>query len=339
MNENTALDLAIVRSERRGRFVLYDEISTDCHKEWLVDRLIGHAEFTVIFGHPSSGKSAFVEDVGLRIAAGLEVHGRPVRRGAVLYVALERRSLVERRVVAFRNRHKLQGLPFGICGGVLDLRQVDTANEILAISKELEAETGEPVVLVVVDTLNRALAGGDENSSVDMGKLVACLEYLRKQTGAGVLCIHHMPKQAETMRGHGSLLGAADTTILVNKSAGSHSATVIKANDAQEGQQIAFAIEAETVGSDGTEAAVVVPVETWAVPPAEPEERLTKNQRTVFGILHDAGASGLTTEEWNDRAREAGIGVKRRADLVDIRSRLKSLGMVSNYGDRWTVRH
>ena len=39
----------------------------------------------------------------------------------------------------------------------------------------------------------------------------------------------------------------------------------------------------------------------------------------MFAMLLDAGSAGLTSEEWNDKAREAGIGAGRRADLYDNR--------------------
>ena len=64
---------------------------------------------------------------------------------------------------------------------------------------------------------------------------------------------------------------------------------------------------------------------------------LSRNQQTMFSILHDAGEHGLSTVEWNNRAREAGIGSKRKADLYDIRAALKSKGIVRQYGDRWNV--
>jgi len=49
---------------------------------------------------------------------------------------------------------------------------------------------------------------------------------------------------------------------------------------------------------------------------------LSRNQQTMFTILYDAGERGLSTEAWNERAREAGIGTKRKADLYDIRAAL-----------------
>ena len=37
---------------------------------------------------------------------------------------------------------------------------------------------------IVVDTLNRVLAGGDENSSIDMGKFIRVVSSLQELTGA-----------------------------------------------------------------------------------------------------------------------------------------------------------
>src|SRR3974390_1536566 len=101
MNENLRADLRIIQNERKGKFILYGELSPeDANKEWLIDKLLGHAELSVVYGHPGSGKSVLVEDFALRIAAGEPIFGKPVRRGAVLYVALERRKLIERRAIA-----------------------------------------------------------------------------------------------------------------------------------------------------------------------------------------------------------------------------------------------
>jgi hypothetical protein len=57
----------------------------------------------------------------------------------------------------------------------------------------------------------------------------------------------------------------------------------------------------------------------------------------MFSILRGAGASGLTTEQWNERARNEGVGLTRKADLYDIREALKSKGLVRHYADRWNA--
>jgi hypothetical protein len=57
----------------------------------------------------------------------------------------------------------------------------------------------------------------------------------------------------------------------------------------------------------------------------------------MFSLLHAVDQTGLTTEEWNERARAEGVGVKRKADLYDIREALKAKQLVRLYADRWNV--
>ena len=66
------------------------------------------------------------------------------------------------------------------------------------------------------------------------------------------------------MRGHGALLGAMDTTLHVVKSASVRTATVVKANDSEEGEMVAFDLESVKIGEDGTTAPVVIPTEASA---------------------------------------------------------------------------
>jgi hypothetical protein len=222
-------------------------------------------------------------------------------------------------------------------GGVLDFRIAQTATTIAGIVEQVEKATDRKVVWVIIDTISRALAGGDENSSKDMGAIVTTTARLQEATGAHVQWVHHVPIDGgERLRGHGALLGALDTTINVEKLAsGIRAATVIKANDSEEGERIAFTLESVEIGPETT-APVVVPAEDQPrVTTSEP--RLTKNLQTMFSLLHAAGQTGLTTDEWNEQARAQGIGVKRRADLYDFRESLKAKGLVRPYADRWNV--
>jgi hypothetical protein len=111
---------------------------------------------------------------------------------------------------------------------------------------------------------------------------------------------------------------------------------VVKANDSEEGESIAFTIESVEIGADGTTAPVAVPADrSQSATPTLPESKLSANQKTLLAMLWDAPPSGLTVEEWNAQAREAGIGVKRKADLNDIRNVLKMRNLVRQYSDRW----
>lgn len=323
------------------KFLLYRELEAVSRKQWLVQNLLGSGDASAFYGIPGCGKSVLVEDMALHVAAGREWHGRAVLQGAVLFVALERKKLVERRAIAFRERHGIADIPFAVVGGVYDLRALDNITAIIQVTREVEAITGESIVLIVIDTISRALCGGDENSPKDMGAIVAATSRLQHETNAHVLWVHHMPQDgAERLRGHGALLGAMDTTVHVAKTGSLRTATVVKANDSEEGAQIAFTLESVTVGADAdgnqTTAPIVCPADTSPV--ASPVgAKLTKNQQTMFSILHGAGPGGLTTERWYDMARNAGLGVNRKADLYDLREALKSKQIVRQYGERWNI--
>jgi RecA-family ATPase len=63
--------------------------------------------------------------------------------------------------------------------------------------------------LIVLDTLSRLMAGGDENSPGDMGAFIVNVTRLRHETKAHVAIVHHGTKASNgtTPRGHSSLTG------------------------------------------------------------------------------------------------------------------------------------
>jgi hypothetical protein len=123
---NNALDAKAVLADRKRRFTLFRDLQLGDTKEWLVKGLLGHGEASAFYGKPGDRKSVLVQDLCMHVAAGWPWHDRPVRRGAVVYIALERRKLVERRALAFRQRHDISDLPLAIVGGVYDFRDPRT---------------------------------------------------------------------------------------------------------------------------------------------------------------------------------------------------------------------
>ena len=112
---------------------------------------------------------------------------------------------MERRAIAFRERHGIADIPFAVVGGVYDLRALDNITAIIQVTREVEAITGESIVLIVIDTISRALCGGDENSPKDMGAIVAATSRLRHETNAHVLWVHHMPQYGAKTKGPRSI--------------------------------------------------------------------------------------------------------------------------------------
>jgi hypothetical protein len=136
--------------------------------------------------------------------------------------------------------------------------------------------------------------------------------------------IHHIPIDgSERMRGHGALLGAMDTTISVVKADAGRTATVIKANDSEEGERVAFTLESVPISQEGeTTAPVVVPIENLP-PRAASASRLTKAAQTALRALTEAlheqgepapasnhipaGVRVVSVEQWRQYAYRRGI--------------------------------
>jgi len=199
---------------------------------------------------------------------------------------------------------------------------------------------------VIIDTFAKliATAGGDENSAKDQGLVFANVQRVKNATDTHVALIGHTGKdESRGARGSNAILGDVDVMVSVSGD-DIRTATVTKANDAPEGTLFSFKSEVHEFGHDEDGDPITVNVVSDEVvsgqsAPKAGEPKLTANQKTMFGILHDAGSAGLTTEYWNGKAKEIGIGIRRRADLTDIRSALKAKGLVRDFGDRWTVHH
>lgn len=326
---NSELDALAERNDRKRLFTLYADLEATSSKAWLVQHMLGAGDLSAFYGPPGCGKGVIIEDLCLHVAAGREWHGRAVTRGAVLYVALERKKVVDRRAIAFRTKTGLQDLPFAVMGGVYDFRHPATADQIASAGRQLEEATSERLGLIVVDTVSRALAGGDENSPKDMGALITTTALIQERTGAHVLLVHHIPHDSDRLRGHGALLGAVDTSVSVANHGTIRSAKVVKANDSEEGEGVSFTIESVEVADDGTTAPVAVPVEASGVAAHARSGKWAKGLR----LVHEAILAAL--EQGKDH-RVAGDGPTVKVVPVQAARAIHNQRYVSNgEGDRY----
>jgi hypothetical protein len=218
---------------------------------------------------------------------------REIDPGGVIYCALEGAHGISNRVAAFRKRHGLEGVevPFAIIPVTLDLLDpaADTQRLIDAI-QAARMEMGCAVKLVVLDTLSRAMAGGNENSPEDMGSLVTNGDRIRQQTGAHVLWVHHSGKdQAQGARGHSLLRAATDTEIEISRpdKDSPSTAKVTKQRELEIDGTWTFTLERVELGTDRRGK----PVTSCVVIEAEPEEnqtsRLSPSGRDALKSLHE----------------------------------------------------
>src|SRR5438034_820922 len=76
---------------------------------------------------------------------------------------------------AFRARYGIEETAhaaFALIPEMVNFRDPSSINNLIATVSEVATRVGLPLRWIIVDTLSRALAGGNENDSEDMGALV-----------------------------------------------------------------------------------------------------------------------------------------------------------------------
>jgi AAA domain len=310
------------------RYTKFSAIEAAPVKKWLVKDFLGAGEMSCAYGPPGSAKSLLVGDLAAHIARGTDWMGRRIMQGAVLYVAAERAALVQRRFAAFRLHHGLDDaeIPLVVLSGSFDLCAGRTSTEgILDCAKRLQDESESKISLIAIDTLNRVLAGGDENSAKDMGALIANIATISEATGAHILVTHHVPHTENRMRGHGALLGACDTTIKIEKG-DLRIATIEKQNDGPEGERVAFNIRSVELSRDETgkptEAPVIVPIE-GEIPKAKANRRLGPRDSLAVKALGNVLAT-----KGKPKPPTIDAPINTVADLEDWREELLASGVI-----------
>ena len=164
-------------------------------------------------------------------------------------MAAEGGTRIRKRLAALKRHHSDMGSPlFALIRYPIDLRSSDAnLKELIALIALAENEIGERCVWVVVDTLSRALAGGDENSPVDMGRIVTAADAIRDATSAHFSFVHHTGKDAARgARGHSLLRAATDTEIEVTTGA----VSVTKQRDMESDFTLGFQLLDISIGED-----------------------------------------------------------------------------------------
>jgi KaiC/GvpD/RAD55 family RecA-like ATPase len=238
----------------------------------LVKGLLDREQTSLIYGEAGCGKTFLTLDLALHIAAGSDWFARKVHQGAVVYCAAEAGRNIVNRVVAWRTERGLDEIPFAAVTSPLDLCHHNASNGADRLIAAIHGAKLDPQELVIVDTVSRALAGGDENASDDMGAFVRSLDRLRDELRCHILVVHHCGKdQSRGARGHSLLTAAVDTEVEVVRydKIKVSTATITKQRDGISGEQFAFRLRLVELGrnQDGD------PVTSCVVEPADEAPR------------------------------------------------------------------
>ncbi|MCG2626576.1 helicase RepA family protein [Bradyrhizobium sp. WYCCWR 13023] len=337
-------------------FELFGNIGcpTEAAKSHIIKGIFAYDETSAWVGPPGSLKSALLADAAVAIASGADWFGhRNKCQTGVIYFALERADLVRRRLLAIAKSKGLERLPIAVVPAVVDLVRPDSVRKVLDTIADVEAEFYGPdfdggtgmrgAGVLMFDTWAKLIAagGGDENQAKDQGAIFANLQRIKNVTGGPhVALIGHTGKEADRgPRGSSAIVGDVDMLVTINGEE-IKTASITKANDAPEGPLFSFKSKVHEFGfdEDGDPITVNIIEATDEVQASQGRQpKLTPNQRTMLLLLQEAGKAGLITEDWNAKAKEAGIGERRRADLTDARAGLKAKGLAREYMDRWNA--
>lgn len=278
---------------------------------WLVKGLLPQKGLGLFYGQSGVGKSFLLLDMVCAIAEGETWFGHRTTRAPVIYLCLEGAAGFVGRIKAWQTAH---GRPFPelvrLVVQPFNLHNQEDVYDLLSAVKSLVASLpaglGPPVI--VVDTLNRAMAGADENGSADMGlSLEACALLVERIKGL-VLLAHHSGKDADRgPRGHSSLVPAADASISVTRSGQKRHWEAKKVKDGEDGVTGSFELETVVLGidADGDEVTSCV-VHRDATPVPE------VNEPELSASLKNAL---LSLQEAVHQSEPAGEGGRAVADL------------------------
>jgi hypothetical protein len=231
-----------------GRYRLsnIEEVARTQPINWRVKGVIPESGIGAIYGPSASGKTFLAMDMVLTIARGEPWFCLRTKPCPVVYVCLEGDAGLPNRVKAYLTQNDVDGKVLFLTQPVNFLSDKDAPDLAKAIVAA-GAENG----IVVFDTLNRAAPGMDENSSGDMGRVIAMAKGLQNAVGGLVLFVHHSGKDStKGMRGHSSLFAAMDAVIEVCRNGDQREWKNEKVKDGKDGSAHPFKLEVIELGID-----------------------------------------------------------------------------------------
>jgi hypothetical protein len=260
---------------------------------WLVDGVLPEGGLIVVYGPPGVGKSFLVLDWALCVQSGRDWLHRKTNQGNVVYVVAEGVGGVGMRIRAWKSENGVNGLiNTRFLRHAVQLCERADVEKFRRTLKSLK----EPPTLVIFDTLARCMRDRDENTSRDIGLVVAAADDIRQDFGATVVIVHHANK-AGIERGSTALRGGADAMIEVTEENGVMTVSCDKQKDEAEFAPILLRREQVEVG-DGRTSCIVRATTQGAETAATAQGSLKPGEREVLRVLQNAVNGEATHGAW-----------------------------------------
>lgn len=315
---------------KKYTFMSLEDMANLPRPRWLVTGYVPESSLVLIYGPAGSKKTFLAADMALSVASGFPWLEHAVRTGTVRYTAGEGATGFINRVLAW-GRNALttcrDGFAFGPVPQLLDPGSVAG---FLGALKE------DPPKIVFIDTLSRALVGGDENASSDTGRAVEALDLIRRETGSAIVILHHRGKDASKgARGSTVLTGAADVVLAVEeeKKSGAIKVSTEKMKDAEERKPFTVLADVIPLGQD----ADGEPVSSLRLRRRTREEAIAASGKAsgeIHGLLSKASfrEEGLSASDIRSRLRDM-----PKSTFFDAVDSLIEAGAIEKSGSRYRV--
>lgn len=192
---------------------LYDTIYPP--KIPIVDGLIYNGTYLFV-GAPKVGKSFFMAQLGYHVSMGLPLWGYSVKKGTVLYLALEDDyARLQKRLSRMFGMDSTDNFHFATKSKNLNEGLEEQLNQFVKEHKDAR--------LIIIDTLQKVReVGGDKFSYASDYDIVTKLKRFSDEHGICLLVVHHTRKMESSdsfdmISGTNGLLGAADGAFVMQK--------------------------------------------------------------------------------------------------------------------------
>ena len=267
----------------RLRLLTVEETLAMPPRSYLLEGLVAPGDLSVWWGKPKSGKTFLVLRLAYGLAQGIGFWGREAEQVPVLYLSAEGLGGIAGRLAALH----------ATLGPAPDFRLIAQPANLFDPEADLEpliqAAKAIGARLVVLDTLARVLAGGDESSTRDMVGFVANCDRIREATSAHVAVVHHAGWDDSHSRGSNALIGAVDLSVKVSNTNGGRTGEVQEIRDEAGPPPLGFDLEVHELPPDaqGRPRTTCIAVDTCGTATGAAQAKLTDKAADLLRTMRN----------------------------------------------------